>query len=237
MERSYKHIGLLFWTVLLVVALGFWKTYFGLFPGFVGVPISWHFHAAMLLLWFAMLIAQPVLIRARRFAMHRLLGRLSFGLVPLVVLSMLVVTRGQFVRFAGVVSARQNLADLFIPLTQTLLFAAFYGLAMAHRRQPKVHLRYVVASSLVFLSPALGRLPALWSGASFSTDSIIVSFLVPDVVLLALIGFDLRGGQDKHSRPYVVSLALLLVSHLGWYFLPDRAAWQAVAQGLVQAFL
>ena len=174
MERAYKHIGLLFWVVLLVALLGFWKSYFGLFPGFVGVPTVWHFHAAMLLLWLSMLIGQPVLIRAKRFATHRMLGRVSFGLVPLVVLSMLVVTRGQFERFAGLVSARQNLADLFIPLTQTLLFATLYGLAMVYRRQPNVHLRYVITRSLVFLSPALGRLPALWSGASFSTNSVIV---------------------------------------------------------------
>ncbi len=230
----YRNICYLFVAVLLVVLAGFWKTYFGLIPDLSGWPVVVHFHAVMLLLWFGVLIAQPLLIRAKRFRLHRQLGRVSYLLAPVVVGSMLLVSQNQFVRFAGQVPARRNLADLFVPLTQTLLFATLYGLAMAYRQQVAAHLRYIVASSLVFLSPALGRIPALWAAVSFSWTSVLVSFLIPDLVLLGLLWLDLRNGRNP--RPYLVSLALLLVSHLGWYFLPDSAAWQAVAARLVAFF-
>ena len=220
--------------LLLVVLAGFWKTYFGLFPGLGGWSAVVNVHAVVMLTWFGMLIAQPVLIRARRFAAHRMLGRLSYGLVPLVVLSMLGASRSQFVRFVGKVPDHQNLADLFIPLSQTLLFAALYGLAMVYRRQPPAHLRYIVAGSLIFLSPALGRVPDLWTGVMFSWTTLFISFLVPDLVLLGLFLYDWRNG--KNLRPYLVSLGLLLVSHIGWLLLPDTAAWQTVARSIANFF-
>ena len=234
MERAYRHLNYLFISILLVVLAGFWKTYFGLFPGLGAWPVVIHWHAVVLLAWFGVLITQPMLIRAKRFGAHRVLGRLSYGLVPVVMVSMLGASRNQFVRFAGHVPDHQNRADLFIPLSQTLLFGLLYGLAMVYRRQTPAHLRYIVASSLVFLSPALGRLPALWGGVSFSGTSILVSFLVPDFVLLSLVLFDGRNG--KNPRPYLVSLGLLLVSHLGWLLLPDTPTWQLVAGKLSTFF-
>lgn len=232
MERAYRNVSYSFVGILLVALLGFWKSHFGLYPGFGEWPVVVHFHALVLLLWLGMLIVQPVLIRTRQFAAHRWLGRVSFGLVPLVVLSMLAVSRNQFVRFVGLVPERQNLADLFIPLSQTLLFG--YGLAMVYRRQPGAHMRYVVASSFVFLSPALGRVPALWNGVPFSWTSVLISFLVPDIVLLWLLLLD--GRNRKNIRPYLVSLALLLASHIGWLFLPGSSVWQLTASELVRLF-
>jgi len=87
MERAYRNISLLFTSVLLVVLAGFWKTYFGLFPGLGAWSVVIHFHAVVLLAWFGMLIAQPLLIQTKRFAAHRTLGRVSYGLVPLVLVS------------------------------------------------------------------------------------------------------------------------------------------------------
>ena len=230
----YRNVSYLFVAVLVVALLGFWRSYFGLMPGFGEWSVVVHFHVVVLLAWFGMLIAQPLLIRAKRFAAHRMLGRLSYGLVPLVVLSMLGASRNQFVRFAGQVSEHQNIADLFIPLSQTLLFGVLYSLAMVYRQQPGAHMRYIVASSLVFLSPALGRVPTLWNGVSFSWTSVLISFLVPDLVLLGLLLHDLKTGRNL--RPYVVSLGLLLASHIGWLLLPNLALWQTTAKVLLRFF-
>ena len=231
MERTYRNVSYLFVALLLVVLAGFWKTYFGLFPAVGHWAGVIHFHAIMLLLWFGMLIAQPLLIRAKRFSLHRTLGRISYGLVPLVLVSMWLASRSQYVRFVGQVPEHQNRADLFIPLSQLLLFGILYVLAMVYRRQPAWHLRYIVASSVVFLSPALGRVPDLWTGVMFSWMSLFISFLVPDLVLLGLLVLDFRA--NKNPRPYLISLGLLLVSHLGWLLLPDSAMWQATARGIV----
>jgi hypothetical protein len=232
MEHAYRNISYLFVAVLLIIFVGFYKTYFGLIPNVSHWAGVIHFHAVVLLLWFGMLIAQPLLIRAKQFRLHRTLGRVSYGLVPIVLVSMWLASRSQFVRFVGQIPDHQNLADLFIPLSQMLLFGILYVLAMVYRRQIPAHLRFVVASSVVFLSPSLGRVP--WDGVMFSWTSIFISFMIPDLVLLALLLFDVKNG--KNPRPYLISLALLLASHVGWLLLPDSAMWQTTAQEIVRFF-
>ena len=61
MQRTYRNVGYLFIAVLLVAVAGFWKSYFGLLPGAGGWPVVIHGHALVLLFWFGVLIAQPLL--------------------------------------------------------------------------------------------------------------------------------------------------------------------------------
>ena len=70
MESAYKNLSLFFIVILAFVVWGFFRTYFGLFPHFSGITTVQHFHGAMLLSWFVMLIVQPMLIRYRKFELH-----------------------------------------------------------------------------------------------------------------------------------------------------------------------
>jgi len=74
---------------LLVIALiAFWPTYLS---QVTSAGAFTHFHALTATIWILLLIAQPVAIRARRLPLHRTLGRMSYGVAPLVVLGMVLV--------------------------------------------------------------------------------------------------------------------------------------------------
>jgi len=66
MEKTYKYISLFFVAILAIVFLGFFKSYFGLFPTFNKVTTIQHLHGLLFLLWFIMLIVQPVLIKKKK---------------------------------------------------------------------------------------------------------------------------------------------------------------------------
>jgi hypothetical protein len=75
----FRYAGYYFAGVLALAVLAFAKSYV-VQPTSFGEPYT-HVHAALMVAWFGILIAQPFLIRRERRAAHRLLGRISFVLV------------------------------------------------------------------------------------------------------------------------------------------------------------
>jgi len=92
--------------VLLIVLahVGFYKTYIRHFPGFEDnvrhdgrqIHFTWvmHFHGMMMIGWLLMLLVQPIFILKGKVKLHRIVGRLSYVLAPLVLITMYLVTRG-----------------------------------------------------------------------------------------------------------------------------------------------
>ncbi|MCZ6876399.1 MAG: hypothetical protein O7G88_23195 [bacterium] len=145
----YWFIGLL---VLLI--LGFWQSYFSQLPD--AGHITHHAHAVVMLTWVLLLIVQSWLIRNRRNARHRLIGKTSFVIAPAVVVTAL------YVNFFF----QANAEDPVAPLTQSIYwlgycsagtFTIMYVLAIRHRRQMHLHARYMVGTSLVFVVPGMSR--------------------------------------------------------------------------------
>jgi hypothetical protein len=67
---GYYFIGL-----VVLVLLGFWPTYFSKFFD----------KTADLSLWILALIIQPILIRKKKLAVHRLIGKFTYVLLPLMI--------------------------------------------------------------------------------------------------------------------------------------------------------
>ena len=88
-----RNIVFLFIGIWLCAIIGFHKTYTIHFPQFKGFRWEHHFHGAMLMSWFLLLIIQPILIRFDKNNIHRSLGKISYVLVPLVCYSLFLVTR------------------------------------------------------------------------------------------------------------------------------------------------
>ena len=66
-----------------------------------GITALVHVHAALMILWLFMVIAQAWFVRTMRFRLHRWVGRSSYLIVPVIILSGLVTTHASFkpVRF------------------------------------------------------------------------------------------------------------------------------------------
>ncbi len=88
MQKSYNfYYNLGYWFLLLIVLVfaGFYTSYFAVF--FKPTASIIHIHFTLMVLWIAMLITQPFLIKFRKRALHKKLGKISYVLVPLVLLS------------------------------------------------------------------------------------------------------------------------------------------------------
>lgn len=151
MGTTYRNIAIFFSLILVFVFAGFFKTYFGLFPDFKDTTLLVHIHVAVLLLWFAMLIVQPVLIGIKQLKLHRLLGKVSYVLVPLVVISLVSMTRNEQMR-------EKDLAVFTVNIFDVSMFILFYALAIIYKRKTSWHTRFMILTVLPFISPAAARL-------------------------------------------------------------------------------
>ena len=229
MEKTISNTGYFFVALLILTFFGFYITYFGTFPEFKNTTSIQHFHAIIFLSWFALLITQPFLIRYKKFALHRRLGKVSYFLMPLVLLSIYLACRSQFEN--GVVQnmpLEVNRALVFMPMQAMFLFGFFYLLGILNTRNTSSHMRYIVASSLVLMGPALGRIFILWLGMD-PHDGIWYGGLLPtDIALFALLIWDIV--KQKRSYAYAVALAVSATCHVAWYMnFGEMQIWQSIA--------
>ena len=233
MDKAYKNIWVLFIVILAVIFLGFFKTYFSLFTAVGIIPPAQHFHTLLFLLWFALLFIQPFLIKTGKIKLHRLLGKSSYVLVPLMVISIFTLAKAQYLRELALLPRDQCIANLIIPLPQMVLFVTLYMLAMLNTKNTGFHMRYIIGTSIVLIGPGLGRTLIFLMGMT-SSNAVQLSFLVTELVLAGLILFDIKNGN--RYKPYAVLLILFLLSNIAWYFLPQSSVWQTLCGGFVQIF-
>src|SRR5256885_15767933 len=81
-----------FAALFLVALIAFWPSYLSRIARASGYT---HLHAATASAWMLLLVAQPLAIRTRRLAWHRALGRASYVLAPLVVVSMILLAHSK----------------------------------------------------------------------------------------------------------------------------------------------
>ncbi len=201
METTYRYLPYFFALFLVGVVACFYQSYFGHFPRFENVisPIGnvpimitgvTHFHAIMLMTWFVLLVAQPILILRKKLAWHRLLGKVSYGVVGLLVVSTLLIIYQSQMR-------EKNLPVLAANLFDFPVFLVFYGLAIYYRKKPAYHARFMLMSVLPFLNPALARLqlPGL-----------------PVQLGLWVLFFTVEFFNRKLYRPYLIGLGYYLLN-------------------------
>jgi len=137
------------WILLLlaVSVLGFWKPYFSRLTAVQGMA---HVHALMMLAWIGMLVVQPMLVRARQLAWHRRVGRASYVVVPLMVISALALAQ---LRMRTVPPQMLHVQQfiLYLGVSASLLFVVIWGaghpLPPRHRAACALHGGHGVDSS------------------------------------------------------------------------------------------
>ena len=233
MEKAYRNVSLFFAAILLLVFAGFYKTYFGLFPSFAHVTSIQHIHGSLFLLWFIMLVVQPLLIRKRMYAWHRLIGKASYVLVPLIVVSIYFIARELYQAAPPAMTEQDRIANLFTPFYQIVDFVSLYALAIYYRKKISYHMRYMIATSLAIYGAATRRFFIHLVGLS-SQQAALYTFLLTGMILLGLIAYDARHG--KSFRPYVVALAIVTLSALGFYFFRYGQLWQGFGARIAHLF-
>ncbi len=111
-------------------------------------------------------------------------------------------------------TSAEYIEGTFLNAGKLVLFAAFYILAILHKRNTAFHMRYIIATALVFVEPTLTRAVCYWGNVEFM-PSFLFSFLMTDLILIGLIIFDKV--RQMPCKPYVVALTGFLIYHALWY--------------------
>jgi len=207
--------------LLLLAAAGFWPTY--LAPPRVEGDWHVHLHGVAMFGWMGLLIAQAWLVRSRRLAVHRALGRVSYGLVPIIVASTLLLAHYRMRQGLSV----ELLYFFYVQVSLLAVFVASYALAIANRRQPAVHGRYMVCAALTLVDPIVARILAFSIGADFPAMQ-VATYCAVDAILLALIASDVR--RQMKPRVYPAMLAVFVATQLPTFFLYRTGAWRTLVE-------
>jgi hypothetical protein len=121
--RSYLY----FIGFFLLVLTGFWFTYFTRILDQENYRM--HTHGVALILWCLMLITQAFLIRTKFNALHKQVGKFSYALVPLIVITTVDLLR---YRLQGHPLGTMDFFFVALVINALIVFVIFYGLAIYH---------------------------------------------------------------------------------------------------------
>lgn len=225
-DAFQDNIGFLFIGIWICALIGFHRTYTVFFPQFDGFHWEQHFHGAVLMSWFAILIVQPFLIRYGKNSLHRAIGKLGYVLAPLVCFSIFLVVRMTYYRDLPKFPEHEVLRDMALPLPNILVFGLFYALAMVNRHDSFVHMRYMIGTSLIMIGPGLGRALIIFGGMS-QPNSLLVVYGLAELIAALMLLADYR--RRSNIKPMLTILIVLLLNHFIWIS-RESGAWIAFAK-------
>lgn len=229
MIRSYENIRYFFLIVFLLIIFVFSRSFIGSNPAIAGSSLVVKIHATVLFLWASLFVIQPFLIHFGKRNMHILLGKASYFLVPVIVITTILIAIQLFKRSGANLSYDKRINLLCSQIAGISLFAIFYLKAVLNSGKPVLHLKYILGTSFVLLGPVIFRsnlwwFHLTWFGDIEYTSKILVCLFV-DCMLLALIGYDRL--KKTTSSPYVFCLALIAGEQFLDLFSVYALVWKA----------
>jgi uncharacterized membrane protein len=219
-QSAYWFVGF-----LGVAFVAFWPTY--LSPASEEASAYTHLHAVTATAWMVLLVVQPWLIRTRRLALHRTIGKTSYVIAPAVVVSILLLANN---RLQGLTGERYAIQEyvLYLQLSLVVLFALCYAMAMYHRRRKELHARFMIGTALTLIDPVLIRL-MFWIAPQPSFNYQWVTFGVTNLVLLALIVYETRRNAPRWV--FRAMLAAFVLSQVPALFgMTSSETWKGVVR-------
>jgi hypothetical protein len=218
----FRASGYCFLGLLGLALLAFWPEYLSRLPG-GGISRYVHLHAIAMTLWLALLIAQPFLLRAGRRSLHRRLGKLSYGLAPIAIVAGVLLAHAALVRDAATDAAGAG-TTLYLPLSMIAWFAVCYGLAIATRKTPARHARFMIGTSLALIDPIAVRVVVFYLAAfDHPVRYQLISWGLAAAVLVLLMWFE--RGQSRGRAVFPAMLGAITVVWGLWFTVAQSPAW------------
>ena len=231
MLRSWDRRFYLIITLVLIgmVAKGFWPSYFGPMVSGKGMSRPWimHLHGAVFTGWMLLLLLQVLLVSMGRLAAHRRVG-LAGIVYGVVVLGLgLVVSWAAPVMHirAGEWTVNRAAGFMLFPLVDMVLFAGFFGAAIAYRKKPEIHKRLILAATVALAFAAVGRI-------GMGPPQFYLVWISP---VLGGMAYDWFSRRRVHPV-YLITLPIMTVAFFRMFFL-ESEGWLKIGRALLSPFL
>jgi hypothetical protein len=220
LERTWPFIAAL----LVITFVAFWPTYFA--PGLSSSSFYVHLHAITAASWMILLIIQPLLIRRYNFDAHRAAGRISYVLVPILLVSMVLLANYRLRSVPEEVYRLQTYV-LYLQFSLAGLFAISFILATIYKKEAEVHARFMICTALTLIDPVFAR-AFFWMDPKTVEYHQYLTYGLTDLLFLVLIFLERRNSRERWVFPLMLAVFVLMqIPALLW--LTDWPAWQSVA--------
>jgi len=220
---------------LVVTLVGFFKTF--ILPsgrGTFSAPAVIYIHGGLLFLWTAFLVMQSMLIQMRKLYLHRMLGFVSLGLMPCVVISTMAAGVYVLKRDLALGGGQVAISSLIGAFTTPMMFAVLVIAAIVYRRRPEFHKRLMLLAMIAIIWPAFFRFRHYFP--SVAHPEVIFGLILPDcMILVAMLWEKLTIGR-VHVVYLTVGLALI-AENVAEAYLFDSSGWRVLANWLASFFL
>lgn len=223
------------WMLTLLIPI----TFFGFYPSYFSrlttpMPIVIHLHGVFMLLWLATAVAQPLLIKFNKLNYHRLVGRISYGLMPLVIAGAYVILRFTYHRaLSGEAFAPPGQYPEDVPLqiraaevvvigsVYWAWLAVYYALGVFFKKKPVAHATFMLAAALTILGPAGDRLIGnICDLMGWSFNAVAQNFVFAGVGVFFISLLIVHKQRKLSLQP---TLTVLLIHAFGIFlFIPDN---------------
>lgn len=239
-------------TFFLLLLLPF--VFFGFRPGYwVKLPGNFdtiiHVHTSLMMAWVLMGIVQPYLILKKKVKWHRVVGKVSYMLMPLLLVSGYFLLKHRYYRMldringdvaAGKVQFTTEQVystaahTLRLGLVYFILLAVLYTIAVVNRKRFLHHATYMFAAILTVLGPAVDRIIAQvykYYGMKMDFWGAYATLFFTLLVLGALAIYHKRKGQSP--VPALVSFGSYAAAFFVLEYFAKTKAWQAMVEAIV----
>ena len=216
-------MGLLF--ILLQVA--FHPTYLQSFPQFEGFSWIHHTHGAIMVSWMILLVVQPYLIHKGKYKTHRLIGKVSYFIAPLMLISMFLATKLNYLKTVDEMPFKDVAYIQALNFITPLLFLLFYSLAIIHKKEIFKHKRYMIGTAFTVVTAILSRFLYLVFGSSIEPYDFFISLYLGIIVSMLLLLNDIL--KKENPIPYTIVTVALFINILIFHARYTEE-WQSVVR-------
>jgi hypothetical protein len=219
--------------LFILMQIAFHPSYLKYFPQFHEFSWIHHVHGALMVSWVTMLIIQPYLIIKNKYKAHRLIGKISYVTAPLVFISMILITKLNYLKMVGVMPFTEVAAFQSLNFITPLNFLLFYSLAVIHKKDVFKHKRYMIGTVFTIFGAISSRLLIIIFGSSIEFYAFFISeYFGISIVLLLLLNDLIKKVNPIPYTIVAVGLCINIISIHARY----TDAWQSVVRFIGDRF-
>lgn len=221
MERKLTWILIISLIVIFFSLAGFFPSYIGYFPDYGNFKWTIHIHFATFCCWFLLIVIQPILIRKKKFELHKKLGKLSYILMPVLVITILLL------RFGKLDEELKDSVELasfntFLTFADIISLFGYYLIAVLNSKNLRWHVAFILATTLVAFNPGLARL-LNWIAPGMG----MLVIFVPFIFTISVFMYEkLKLKRPILKSPYFTFFLLWLFEIILVFTIPRTGFWQ-----------